>query len=858
MMQQYLKIKAEHPNELLFYRMGDFYELFYDDAKEAAELLNLTLTARGQSNGEPISMAGVPYHSVEGYLAKLVKLGKHIAICEQVGDPATSKGPVAREVTRIITPGTLTDEALLEETQDNFIIAVHQLKTQFGLAVIDLSSGSFQMEAFDTQDLLTSELARLKPAEILISEENRESFQPFIPNHASIAQMAPYAFHLSNAQKIIKEQCPAINIKELSQGKYGVALQAAGALLSYLEHTQKRPLSHLQSITLMKTDETLVLDAQTRKHLEISENLQGGKTHTLRALLDRTKNPMGSRLLNQWLNHPLQSHNILQSRQQAISNIIQQGEFEVFYPLLKQIGDISRILSRVALKTARPRDLSRLGLALKTLPELKSHMKPYTSTLLSKLTQDIQLFPKLSQELNIALVEDPPMVLRDGGVIAKGYDKELDELRAIQTSASDYLVSIEKREKEKTGLNTLKVGYNRVHGYFIEISRSQAQQAPAEYTRRQTLKNAERFITPELKTFEDKVLSANERAIAREKILYESLIELIHDELNLLQETAKNVAIFDVILTLSERALSLNWQRPEFSPQLGIHIEQGRHPVVEAAVDIPFIANDLTLNTDRQLLLITGPNMGGKSTYMRQTALIVLLAHIGSYVPAKQAVIGPVDRIFTRIGAQDDLAGGRSTFMVEMTETAYILEHATAKSLVLMDEVGRGTSTFDGLSLAYAIAKTLVTDNQCLTLFATHYFEMTTLADKHASIHNIHLEAKEHEQKLVFLYHVEEGPLNRSFGIQVAKLAGVKKSVIEVAQLKLKALENTQTETLSQSLIPPSNSNASKQKAKTISPEEEKALRLLRKLDPDKMTPREALSSIYAIHEVMQETLIPS
>lgn len=788
MMQQYLGIKQDYPSQLLFYRMGDFYELFYEDAKRAAKLLDITLTARGQSAGNPIPMAGVPFHSVEGYLAKLVKLGESVVICEQVGDPATSKGPVERKVVRIITPGTVTDEALLEDRRDNLLIAVLGDERSFGLSVLDITSGRFHVQELSGWECLLAELERLNPAELLYPDDWPIGLP--IEKRRGAHRRPVWDFDRDTAFKGLCEQFGTQDLAGFGCQDLKLAIGAAGCLLIYAKETQRTALPHIQGLHHERIEDTVILDCASRRNLEIDTNLNGGSENTLLSVLDRCQTTMGSRLLARWLNKPLRQVNIIRSRQLAIASLLNNYCFEPIQPLLKDIGDIERILARIGLRNARPRDLAKLRDSLIILPALQAELKRIDDPKLQKLAEYITQYPELSATLQKAIIENPPVVIREGGVLAEGYDRALDDLRNISENAGQYLMDLEVREKERTGIATLKVGYNRVHGYYIEISKVQAGNAeiPVDYIRRQTLKGTERYITPELKEFEDKALSAKSRALAREKALYDELIETLILQLQPLQKTAEAIAKLDVLCSLAERALNLNLVAPEFVNEVGTSIEQGRHLVVEQVLETPFVANDLSLNSQTRMLIITGPNMGGKSTYMRQTALIVLLAHIGSYVPANACRLSLVDRIFTRIGSSDDLAGGRSTFMVEMTETANILHNATENSLVLMDEVGRGTSTFDGLSLAWAAAEYLA-KIKAFTLFATHYFELTTLPDTLPSVANVHLKAAEYNDTIVFLHHVISGPASQSYGLAVAKLAGVPKEVIDRAKEHLTQLE---------------------------------------------------------------------
>lgn len=784
MMQQYLRIKSEYPDKLLFYRMGDFYELFFDDARKASQILNLTLTKRGHSSGEPIPMAGVPYHAAESYLARLIKSGESIAICEQIGDPATSKGPVERQVVRIVTPGTVTDEYLLEEHRDNILMCIYRLELNFGIATLDLSSGRFLLQQFEGEETLLSELERTKPAEILVSEDWSHSH--LLSQRAGIKKRQSWEFNLVTAEKLLTQHFGSMDLKGFGCETSPLGVIAAGVLIQYAKETQRAALPHIASMRVEKREEMLILDSATRRNLELDVNLQGGSENTLFSVINQTSTAMGSRLLRRWLNQPLRSREILKQRQNIIKKCLDKKYYIKLQELLSEVGDVERILARVALKTARPRDLVQLRRSITVFPNIKQSLEEIE---LSKLASHIHNFPELKNLLDKALVENPPMIIRDGGVIAEGYNTELDELRVLSEHAGQYLIDLENREKQRTNISTLKVGYNRVHGYYIEISQAQSKNAPIDYQRRQTLKNAERYITPELKQFEDKVLSAKSKALTLEKFLYEELLDILLKDLKSLQDTATVIAGLDVSANLAERAETLNWSCPEFTDQTLLQIDTGRHPVIEQVSDQPFVPNSIALSPERRMLIITGPNMGGKSTYMRQTALITLLAHIGSFVPAKFALMGDIDRIFTRIGAADDLAGGRSTFMVEMTETANILHNATEKSLVLMDEIGRGTSTFDGLSLAWSCAVYLAQHIRAFTLFATHYFELTELPKEFSDIFNVHLDAVEHEDKIVFLHNVQEGPASKSYGLQVAQLAGIPKTVIEQAKQKLQALE---------------------------------------------------------------------
>jgi len=837
MMRQYLALKAQHPDMLLFYRMGDFYELFFEDAEKASKLLGITLTRRGSSNGEPIKMAGVPYHAAEQYLAKLAKLGEAVAICEQIGDPATSKGPVERAVMRILTPGTLTDTALLDVSRDNQLLSVFAGDGVIGLAHINLASGTFILSEIAV-GLLAQELERISPAEIILADD----FKHVAIENFSCAKkrLSPWQFDLDAATTSLTKQFNTRDLHGFGCAELSAAISAAGALLDYVKHTQRTALPHITSLSVEQTSQYIQLDAATRRNLEIDCTLRGEASPTLYSLLNTTQTAMGARLLRHWLHHPLRDRSLVAKRHEAVAELMGAAQYQNLQSHLKSIGDIERMTTRVALKTARPRDLSGLRDSLLQLPSLRNLLVKCNAILLETLGDNLQAPREVLQLLTLAIKSEPASVLREGGVIADGFDAELDELRALQTNHGDFLLQFEAAEKARTGLQNLKVEYNSVHGFYIEISRAQAENAPPDYRRRQTLKNAERFITPELKAFEDKVLSANDRALAREKMLYEQVLTQLSPFITALQTNSGGVASLDVLCCFAERAIALNYTQPQFVSEPGIVIEAGRHPVVESITQ-PFVANDISLNPYRQLLLITGPNMGGKSTFMRQIALIVLLAHCGSFVPANRVKIGEVDRIFTRIGASDDLAGGRSTFMVEMTETANILHNATDRSLVLLDEIGRGTSTFDGLSLAWAVAKQLLEKNKSFTLFATHYFEMTRIVDEFKHAANVHLDAVEHGNGIVFLHKVEEGAAHMSYGIQVAQLAGIPKSVVAAAKRKLAQLENNQ---LTQNQNQPDMFAANVEPAPVA---EHPVLAELEAIQPDDLTPKQALEWLYLL-----------
>jgi len=828
---------------LLFFRMGDFYELFYDDARKAARLLDITLTQRGQSAGAPIPMAGVPYHAVENYLAKLVRLGESVAICEQIGDPALAKGIVERKVVRVVTPGTVTDAALLEERRDNLLLAISAgAKDGYGLAWVDLSSGRFLLSEVPHAEALAAELARLQPAETLVDES--VAWPKLVATLPGLRKRPPWHFESDAARRELNRFFGTRDLGGFGVDKLPLAIGAAGCLLGYVEETQKSALPHLSGMAVEAASETIALDAATRRNLELDTHPSGRTEHTLLGVLDETVTPMGARLLRRWLNRPLRSRDVLRGRHQAIGTLIDNRRHEALRDTLRGIGDLERILARVALRSARPRDLSTLRDGLLAAPELQERIGNLDSPLLHALVERIGDHADNAALLQRAIVEQPPVLQRDGGVINDGYDAELDELRRLSTHADQYLVELEEREKTASGIPTLKVGYNRVHGYYIEISKAQSDKAPTHYTRRQTTKNAARYITEELKQFEDKVLSATERSLMRERALYEALLDTLTEKLEPLKQAAAAIAELDVLATLAERAEKLDWSAPELADEAGIAIERGRHPVVEKVREEPFEPNDLTLGDDRRMLVITGPNMGGKSTYMRQNALIVLLAHIGSYVPASRAVIGPVDRIFTRIGAGDDLSRGQSTFMVEMSETANILHNATAHSLVLMDEVGRGTSTYDGLALARAAAVHLATASRAFTLFATHYFELTELAGEYSGIANVHLDAVEYGEQLVFMHAVKDGPANRSFGLQVAALAGLPKAVIADARRTLAELERGMHAHAS---APAPAVDASPQLGLFAPPAPSAVEHALDAVDPDALSPREALEALYRL-----------
>ena len=842
MMRQYLALKAQHPDTLLFYRMGDFYELFFDDAEKAARLLDITLTARGQSAGVPIKMAGIPYHAAEQYLARLVKLGESVVICEQIGDPATSKGPVERAVARIVTPGTLTDAALLDDKRDSWLLAIASSKTALGLARLNLASGEFIVTEISPEQL-NATLERIRPAEVVVPE----SLALELNSDAARTRQPDWFFEIDSARRLLCEHFQVASLTGFGAEGLKPGIAAAGALLQYARATQARALPHVLALQVELEGAYLGLDAATRRNLELTETLRGQPSPTLLSLLDNCMTGMGSRLLRHSLHHPLRDPALSAARHAAVEDLLADyGRLaNTLRKELKGIADIERISGRIALANARPRDLSSLRDGLQRLAHLHLPLAETEASLLQALLHDLETPAVTLDLLQRAIAEEPGAQIRDGGVIAPGFDADLDELRALNDNCGAFLLELEGRERERTGINTLKVEYNRVHGFYIEVSNANAAKVPDDYRRRQTLKNAERYITPELKAFEDKALSAQERSLAREKLLYDQILAELLPAVPTLQRIARAIALLDMLCGFADTALQRQWCRPEFSSEIGLHIEAGRHPVVEAEMagsGETFIANDVRLQPDRRLLLITGPNMGGKSTYMRQTALIALLAHVGCFVPARRAVLGPLDRIFTRIGASDDLASGRSTFMVEMTEAAAILHHATEQSLVLMDEIGRGTSTFDGMALAFSILRHLIEKNASLTLFATHYFELTRLSHEYSMLANVHLDAVEHNDRIVFLHALEEGPANQSYGIQVAALAGIPASVVRAAKKQLRELEQ-------RAVIDPLQPDlfASEPPAADDPDPAHPALDRLAAIDPDSLTPRDALHALYEL-----------
>ena len=845
MMQQYLRIKAEHPDVLVFYRMGDFYELFYEDARKAAELMDITLTSRGQSAGEPIPMAGIPVHAAEQYLGRLVRLGESVAICEQIGDPAASKGPVERQVVRVLTPGTLTDESLLEERRDNLLVGLDRdAEGYYGIASLDLSAGRFVVQEFSGEEALLGELERLQPAELLISEDF--TLPAMLTHSKALRRLPPWHFDTQAASRQLNEQFGTRDLSGFGCQDMPVAVGAAGALLQYVKDTQRAALPHLRGLRSELRQDSVIMDAATRRNLELDQAQSGQKQHSLVAVLDKCVTAMGSRMLRRWLHRPLRDRQPLAMRHQCIEALLQARLFEALREQLRGGSDLERILSRVALQSARPRDLTALRETLARLPDIQALLRSDSDPLLGELSSRIQEHPKVVKLLRRALPDIPAAIIRDGGVIAEGYDSELDELRTLSEKSDQILLDMESAERERSGIANLKIRYNRVHGYYIEVSRSQSDQVPDNYQRRQTLKGAERFITPELKEHEDKVLGARSKALEREKALYAELLQELLGQIRLLSTCAEGLSELDVLCCLAERADTLNWSRPEMSDDAGIDIRGGRHPVIEQVNEEPFVPNDVQFDENRRLLIITGPNMGGKSTYMRQTALIALLACTGSFVPADSARIGPLDRIFTRIGASDDLASGRSTFMVEMTETANILNNATSSSLVLIDEIGRGTSTYDGLALAWAVARELG-KLKAYTLFATHYFELTSLPEELGTTANVHLDAVEHAEQIVFLHTVKDGPASRSYGIQVAALAGVPEQVLEQSRKLLQQLEAGD----SQFVAAPTKSQ--QQIDMFASNHESPLAEALQGIKPDDLTPRQALDLLYTLKNLASE-----
>ncbi len=838
-MQQYLRIKADYPDTLLLFRMGDFYEVFYDDARRAAKLMDITLTSRGESAGAPIPMAGIPFHALDGYLVKLLRKGESAAICEQVGEVTAGKGLVERKVVRIVTPGTVTDEALLSGHQDNLLAAAAQVGKSWALAWMDLSSGRFITRLLATQADLETQLERLLPTELLISEE--VDWAESLSAQRGLRVRPPWHFEYESCYRLLTEQFGTRDLRSFDLEDEPAAISAAGALLQYAQETQRTALPHLRAIRMENPQSHLHIDAVTRRNLELLHHPEGRSEHTLAGIMDTTITPMGGRLLRRWIAEPIRDRQRLQQRHRSIGALLDTRLYDDLRKLFRGVGDIERILARVALGSCRPRDLTTLRQALGILPQIKSSLESSTRESLQASGAEIECLPQIFELLRTALVDEPPVLIRNGGVIARGYDAELDELLALSENANEFLLEYERRQREESGIAGLKVGYNRVHGYYIEVTHKHTDKVPLHYKRRQTLKGAERYITEELKTFEDQVLSSRERAQARELYCYEQLVEKLQAELLPMQTVANAIARLDVLCSFAERAVTLDFCCPELSEQAGINIKTGRHPVIEQVQSEPFTPNDTDLNPQRRMLIITGPNMGGKSTYMRQTALICLLAYCGSWVPATKAVIGPLDRIFTRIGAGDDLSRGRSTFMVEMTETANILHSATQHSLVLMDEIGRGTSTYDGLALAWAVAEYLARQVKAYTLFATHYFELTHLPEHLEGVVNVHLKAVEHGDRIVFLHSVDEGPASQSYGLQVAALAGIPKNVLRQARYQLSKLEQGDNESPQLGLF-----TTYEEPEPELEPDNP-VLDELGDVDPDELTPRAALDFVYKL-----------
>ena len=859
MMQQYLGIKAKHPESLLFYRMGDFYELFFDDAKQASELLDITLTARGKSGGEPIPMAGIPYHAADNYLGRLVRQGKSVAICEQTG-AVTNKGPVTREVVRVITPGTLTEETLLAARDVALLVCVSESGTGYGIAALDVAAGDLVVMQVGDLSGLHAEIARLNPAELLLTENSllNTEFGDYTRR-----SRAPWLFDVGSTRALLLEHFKVRNLEAFGCDDLPLAISAAAVALGYARETQFNSLQQISQLRVERANDTIILDPGTRRHLELVEGANSQQAHTLVSVIDRTSNPMGARKLRAWLQQPIRDLTVIAQRQDRVAELISDELCNEVADVLSRMHDIERIITRVLLRSAQPRELERLRLSLELLPELARLLNNGQANMedalaLQEMLNTLKLPFDAANILKASIKENPPVVQRDGGVIADGYDVALDELRALSTNANDFLLQLEQREKQTTGITSLKVGYNRVHGFYIETNRQTTP--PPHYIRRQTLKSTERYITPELKEHEDKVLGAREKALAREKELYAQVLETLQPELDTLRQIAQVIAELDVLNSFAKVAIEQDWCRPVLTGKAGLAIEAGRHPVVEALIDEPFVANPINLDDRCRMLMITGPNMGGKSTFMRQTALIALLAHTGSHVPAASATIGPIDRIFTRIGASDDLARGQSTFMVEMTEAAHILRNATERSLVLMDEVGRGTSTYDGLSLAWACAEHLAENNRAFCLFATHYFELTAMAAQHDSVENVHLDAVEHDGKIIFMHRIKIGATDRSYGLQVAELAGLPDTALEYARTRLNALEtNTEAVVLHTDLqfepdhidLVPLPNNLTSKRAMSGIPQldlfssSDALHNYLNELDLDNLTARDALNHLY-------------
>ncbi|MXP51234.1 DNA mismatch repair protein MutS [Pantoea sp. SoEX] len=846
MMKQYLKIKSEYPDMLLFYRMGDFYELFYDDAKKASKLLEISLTKRGQSAGKPIPMAGVPHHNIDSYLTKLVQLGESVALCEQIEHLSLSqnKGLVNRKVVRIITPGTISDEAMLQEKYDNIIAAIIQNKCSYGYATLDMASGRFLLKNLNNAELMSIELYNTNPSELLYPED----FHNFslIKNYRGLRSRPLWEFEIDTAYQQLNLQFGTKELKGFGIENNFLALRAAGCLLQYVKNTQCTDIiPHIKSVIIQHPQDNVIIDQNTCRNLEIIKNLEGGTKNTLDEILNLTVTSMGNRMLKRWLQTPIRDIDIINQRQESILEL--KDCYEEIQPILQKIGDLERILARIALRSARPRDFVRLRCALQQFPELNQVTAQFKAKKLRKIFRQIGEFKELRNLLEQAIVEFPPMLIREGGVIALGYNEELDKWRNLAKGAENYLKKIEMKERKNLSLDTLKIGFTKIYGYYVQVSKSQVNKIPNHYILRQTLKNVNRYIIPELKEYENKIIISKEKSLSLEKFLYESIFDYIMPYTESLQLSSQALAKLDVLSNLAERAHNLNYCRPVLQKEPKINIVDGRHPVVEKVLIEPFIPNSISLSKKNRMLIITGPNMGGKSTYMRQTALIVLMAYIGSFVPAKEALIGNFDRIFTRIGASDDLASGRSTFMVEMTEAANILHNSTSNSLVIMDEIGRGTSTYDGLALAWSCAEYINNKIKAITLFATHYFELTFIKEKFIGITNVYFDAIEHEDKIAFMHTVKNGSMNKSYGFSVALLAGIPKQVINLAKEKLNELEIENSNFRSNSTSAITNDSL-------LIPVEKKTTsviqNIIKKIDPDNITPNEAINLIYILKSI--------
>ena len=842
-MRQYSAIKSEYPERLLLYQVGDFYELFYEDAKKASRLLNITLTSRNPSDANPIPMAGVPVHSLESYLVKLMKLGQSVVICEQIGDAKASRGIVKRQVTRVITPGTLSEETLLQERKECLLVSIYHEQASYGVATLELSSGQFILSECSSKQALDAELERLQPSEILLSEDQTT----ILETQATLRP--PWHFAHDHCYGALCKQMEVHSLVGFGCQNMARAICAAGAALAYLKETQKSALPHITKLSVENAQDYISIDAESRQCLEIDSSFSGHDEQTLVHIYNQTSSAMGSRRLRRWFGQPLKSHQRINNRLDAISWLLEHGDSAALVSQLNKISDLERISARLALLTARPRDLLGMRETLAVLPAIKELLRTSDTNLLQRIDTQLTIDQDITEKLKNAINDNPPVTIRDGGVIKEGFDPKLDELRSLSRNADQYILDLEKKERVRCQVTNLRIAYNKIHGYYIELSKAQAARVPEDYQRIQTLKNVERFTIAPLREFQGRILTARTQALAHEKMIYKTLLESFLPQLEQLKSCANALATLDVLVGLARCAQQHHYCRPQFSDKIGIKIIAGRHPVTEQIMSEKFIPNDLWLDENRQLLVITGPNMGGKSTYMRQTALIVLLAHIGAYVPAEKIVVGPIDRIFTRIGASDDISSGRSTFMVEMTETANILNNATQQSLVLIDEIGRGTSTFDGMSLAWSCAAHLAERNHSLTLFATHYFELTSLAEQFNTIHNVHLDAMEHKDKIIFLYQVKEGAASKSYGLQVARLAGVPQYAINLAKQKLQELETQEQQSLSSKQIAIDLSTLNDNKSTT---ENNEVLQSLKEINPDSLTPRRALEALYELKKQLR------